>query len=82
MWFSGNIGIEQDLVDQLFTVTLVRKGGARHLVVVGRHGQCRQQFLVETVQIAQLLGQRRELAPVVGQQKFLVAGVPGAKKNL
>src|SRR6266478_3624774 len=49
---------------------------AQRLVVVGGHAQRRAQLLVEFAQMFELLRQRGKLAPLVGDEKLLIAGVP------
>ena len=53
---------------------------AQRLVVIGGHANCVAQLFVELAQIPEVAGQGGNLSPVVGDQKFLVAGIPQARE--
>src|SRR5215467_6809245 len=52
----------------------------QRFVVERGHAERGTQFFVELTQILQMRSQRRQLDAFVGQQKFLVAGIPQARK--
>ena len=49
---------------------------AERLVIERRHTQRRAQLFIESAQVMQVHGQRGNLQSFVGQEKFLIPGVP------
>src|SRR5882724_2086295 len=49
---------------------------SQRLVVKRRHSQRRTQLFVELAQILQVLRQRRQFQPLIGQQKLLITRIP------
>jgi hypothetical protein len=52
--------------------------GAERFVVKGRNTKSGAQFFIELAEILQVRGQSGQLDAIVGEQEFLVAGVPQA----
>ena len=50
--------------------------GAESLIVKRRHAERGAQLFVELAQAFEVRGERRELDAIIGEQKFLVTGVP------
>src|SRR5260370_13868703 len=53
---------------------------AESFVVEGRNAEGGAQFFIELAQISEVRGQRRDFQAVVGEQEFLVAGVPKTRE--
>ena len=54
--------------------------GAQSFVIKSRYSERCQQILIEFAKIRKVLRQRRELDPFIGEQKFLIAGIPEARE--
>jgi hypothetical protein len=54
--------------------------GAEGFVVKGGHAEGCAQLFVELAQVGEMRGEGGDFQAVVGQQKFLVAGVPQARE--
>jgi hypothetical protein len=74
--FVGNVAraalhaiVDRDLAD-----------GTERFIVKGRNTKGGAQFFVELAEILQVPGEGRQLDAIVGEQKFLVAGVPQARE--
>jgi len=78
-WFYAD-GLVGDISGTAFDAIVDghQRSGAEGLVVVGGDAERGSQLFVKFAHVDELLGVRGKFSAIVGEQKFLVAGVPQA----